>query len=58
MDEPQQIVSTRKLYCLQSHDLNTSRLLAMVWPFKKSNIIKKDFTPMIQRSKGLFYKHS
>lgn len=28
MDEPQQIVSTRRLYCLQSHDLSTRRLQA------------------------------
>lgn len=28
MAEPQQIVSTRKLYCLQSHDLSTRRLQA------------------------------
>ena len=28
MAEPQQIVSTRRLYCLQSHDLSTRRLQA------------------------------
>ena len=26
--EPQQIVSTRRLYCVQSHDLSTRRLQA------------------------------
>ena len=37
MDEPQQIVSTRKLYCLQYHDLNTSSVLAKVSTMNKCN---------------------
>ncbi len=39
MDEPQQIVSTRKLYCLQYHDLNTSSLLANIVPMNKCKIL-------------------
>ena len=41
MDEPQQIVSTRKLYCLQYHDLNTSSLLANFQTMNKCNYLEK-----------------
>ena len=41
MDEPQQIVSTRKLYCLQYHDLNTSSVLANVLTMNKCNSFAK-----------------
>ena len=41
MDEPQQIVSTRKLYCLQYHDLNTSSVLANVITMNKCNSFAK-----------------
>ena len=40
MDEPQQIVSTRKLYCLQYHDLNTSSVLATIQTILKCKFFK------------------
>ena len=56
MDEPQQIVSTRKLYCLQSHDLNTSSMLATIKPSKKCTIIYQVFDSQVLVNKTTQYQ--